>query len=318
MLPEELQKGIEKESEDVSFKELQLAREFLSEKYRTPHSRTYMQTKAERLSYLASRMPATFAVARRVLKEFISLNQTPIKKITDLGAGPGTVMWAASELFESRVEFHLIEADVDLIEIGRRLASNSNNQSVKQAKWELKNLEGIEEFPQTELTVFSYSFGEIAKDLRFSLIEKSWRASDYLLIIEPGTPEGFDRIHSARSQLIELGAHILAPCTHTLACPIFNKGWCHFAERIERSCLHKRLKEGTLGYEDEKYSYLIASKTKLPLARARIIGHPKKRSGHLLVPTCSIEGITEEVISKRTPELYKNAKKKKWGDSIDG
>ena len=59
------------------------------------------------------------------------------------------------------------------------------------------------------------------------------------------------------------------------------RDWCHFAARVNRSALHRRLKEGQLGYEDEKYSYVAAAATG-HLARpasGRIVRHPVFRKG---------------------------------------
>ena len=35
--------------------------------------------------------------------------------------------------------------------------------------------------------------------------------------------------------------------------------WCHFAVRLARTSLHRDVKGARLGYEDEKYSFLVVS-----------------------------------------------------------
>ncbi len=68
---------------------------------------------------------------------------------------------------------------------------------------------------------------------------------------------GFETIRKARTTLISMEEHILAPCPHQGPCPMTENDRCHFAERVERTSLHRKMKEGTLGYEDEKYSSVI-------------------------------------------------------------
>jgi ribosomal protein RSM22 (predicted rRNA methylase) len=80
-----------------------------------------------------------------------------------------------------------------------------------------------------------------------------------LVVIEPGTPRGAGAIRTIREELLAAGAHMLAPCPAAMPCPLAAPDWCHFAARVERSSLHRRIKEGALGYEDEKYSYVCAT-----------------------------------------------------------
>ena len=58
--------------------------------------------------------------------------------------------------------------------------------------------------------------------------------------------------------------------------------WCHFAQRLERTSLHRHLKSGELGYEDAKFSYMVAAKEEVARVKARIIRHPLIGKGHKL------------------------------------
>jgi ribosomal protein RSM22 (predicted rRNA methylase) len=92
--------------------------------------------------------------------------------------------------------------------------------------------------------------------------------------------------------------------------------WCHFSQRVERTSQHRQLKGGALGYEDEKFSYLIAAKDYLPSAAARIVRHPGKHSGHVQLPLCTAEGkIENRTITRSSKEAYKRARKAEWGES---
>jgi ribosomal protein RSM22 (predicted rRNA methylase) len=77
------------------------------------------------------------------------------------------------------------------------------------------------------------------------------------------------------------------------------------------------LKEGSLGYEDEKFCYLIASKTPGALFSNRIIRHPLKQSGHVRLTLCTDQGkIEEKTISRKDKSLYRQARDSEWGDCI--
>ena len=90
------------------------------------------------------------------------------------------------------------------------------------------------------------------------------------MIVEPGTPAGYERILAARARLIELGRVIVAPCPHQAACPMPpGKDWCHFGARVNRSALHRRVKDADLSYEDEKFSYVVAVRPEIVASGAR-------------------------------------------------
>jgi ribosomal protein RSM22 (predicted rRNA methylase) len=92
--------------------------------------------------------------------------------------------------------------------------------------------------------------------------------------------------------------------------------WCHFSQRLERTQLHKIAKEATLGYEDEKFSYVCATNQPVKLPQGRILRHPNKHSGHIEFTLCSQGKLEKKVISRKAGELYKMARKLEWGDSI--
>jgi len=135
-----------------------------------------------------------------------------------------------------------------------------------------------------------------------------------LVVIEPGTMKGSAHIRAVRQQLLDLGGQLIAPCPHKLACP---SDWCHFAARVERTRLHRQIKGGALGYEDEKFSYVIAAKEGAFACENRVVRHPIKGSGHVKLTLCTQDGKWEErIVSKKHGPLYRQARDADWGDSI--
>lgn len=316
-IPEALQNAIEQEIAKYGSQAITQAREDLTERYRNrkPKANGFMTTDTERCAYLAARLPATYAVIRSVLLEVQArLSDCTFDSLLDLGAGPGTAMWAASELFPTLSQIDLIEQDSALVSIGKRLAAHSEHLATRHAQWQIENMENSKQFSAHDLVVLSYSVGELSPASLLPLIETSWQATQKcLVVIEPGTPIGFERIRLIRDHLIKLKGHLVAPCPHAFACPMAGGDWCHFAERVERSSLHRRIKGGSLGHEDEKFSYIAISRTPCELPQARILRHLQKHSGHINLTLCTPDGLKDEVVSKRTPEDYKQARKAEWG-----
>jgi ribosomal protein RSM22 (predicted rRNA methylase) len=75
------------------------------------------------------------------------------------------------------------------------------------------------------------------------------------------------------------------------------------------------LKQAELGYEDEKFSYVIATRLALPAAQARIVRHPRKHSGHVQLELCTSGGnIEKTTVTKSKKEAYKRARQADWGE----
>lgn len=279
--------------------------------------RSFMTSEAHRLAYLTFRMPATYAVNSRVLGELkIRMPSFSPDSIGDFGAGPGTATWAAADIYPEITKATLVEKDENWLEIGARMMKNSGQGMLQKACWERGDVMSMGNLNPYDLLLMSYMIGELPFESIDNLMTLAWNVvGQVLVIIEPGTPHGFERIKKARSWLIEHGAFLVAPCPHQEQCPMSQGDWCHFAERLERSALHRIVKEGTMAYEDEKFSYIIAAKTSILLPEGRILRHPQHHSGHIEFILCGQNGLEKKVISRRHGDLYKLARKLDWGDS---
>ena len=319
-LPAELLDAIERETEKVDRRKLVHATAQLAEHYKAADfSSPAVTTEAQRAAYLAVRLPATYGVARRVFAEIrLRAPHMDAASILDLGAGPGTALFAATEEFPSLQQATLIESDAEWLTLGKRLAAQSQLPAIREAQWLKHDLRSGFSCNAHDLVVISYSLGELPQATADAVLRKAWScARKFLVVIEPGTRRGFAAINTARSTLIANAAAIIAPCPHHHACPMASAGdWCHFSQRVERTSQHRQLKGGALGYEDEKFSYLVAGKAEASPTVARIVRHPGKHSGHVQLVLCISQGqIENRTVTRSSKSAYKLARKAEWGST---
>jgi ribosomal protein RSM22 (predicted rRNA methylase) len=319
-LSAELLDAIQRETDKVDRRKLVQATAQLSEHYKAADfSIPAIATEAHRAAYLAVRLPATYAAIRRVFTEIkLRAPETEISSLLDLGAGPGTALFAAGEEFPHLQHATLIEADAGWIDLGKRLAAQSEAPVVQQAQWLKQDLRSGISCDKHDLVVISYTLGELPHAAAEAILRKAWScANKFLAVIEPGTRRGFAAINAARSVLISNAATIIAPCPHHCTCPMAAAGdWCHFSQRVERTSQHRQLKGGELGYEDEKFSYFVVARTDSPSSRSRIVRHPRKHSGHVQLVLCTSAGeIESRTVTRSSKQAYKRARKSEWGDS---
>lgn len=82
-----------------------------------------------------------------------------------------------------------------------------------QPRWDACDLTGSAALPQAELVCEGYMLGELEAGMRLSVAEKLWNACGQMLVlIEPGTPQGFANLRAVRERLTALGAYVAAPC----------------------------------------------------------------------------------------------------------
>lgn len=278
--------------------------ETLSNKYKT--SETPFLSKEEVEAYVLARLPATQAAIERVFRELVDRGIEP-HSFLDLGAGPGTGLLVAQALFPDLTEATLVERNPEMVRTGKEFLA----ESAVDITWIEADMAKIEP-KKHDLVLMSYSLGEGNQEL----LKKAWEWGDILVLIEPGTPRGFKTILQAREQLLELGAYLVAPCPHGGKCPMQSSGWCHFSARLNRTREHMHMKGGSRGWEDEKFSYLILSKTLIGSSLNRIVHQPQKRKGHMNFKICTELGIMDRTVSKSSGAFFKMATKLEWGDEL--
>jgi len=289
-LPDDLLEAIREHVSAFSTTELAAAAQRNSEAYREGLP-PMLDAPARRAAYLATRLPATYAALTRAAAE---LPFEPGSWL-DLGAGPGAAAWVA------RCPVTLVDA-------------NPRWEDLRPAKRICASLERLPGLEAHDVVSLAYVLNELAPAARAKLVEEAWRlAGRALVLVEPGTPQGFEILLAARRQLVESGARILAPCPHGGACPLEGKDWCHFAVRVERSRLHRQLKGGSLGFEDEKFCYLAVMREDARAADGRVLRHPEVRQGWIRLRLCTGDGVQERTVTRRDRQ-WRQARKVSWGD----
>ncbi len=279
----------------------------------------FLETSEDIAAYAAYRMPATFAAITAALAQLHE--QWPFdepRSLLDVGAGPGTALWAAQTVWPALERALLLERDDRLIAFGQRLASHASAPAIREARWQQADLLAPWDAPEHDLVVAAYVLNELPEERRPAVIDALWaKARGGLLLLEPGTPSGFARIREARRHLLASGATVLAPCPHDRACPMPADDWCHFGQRINRTRTHRTAKSAVLSYEDEKFSYVAVSRQPAPAIGARVVRRPQILPGRVVLHLCTPGGLRMEVVTRgKDKEAFREARDLRWGDAL--
>src|SRR5690348_11302596 len=192
--------------------------EALSRRYRDgAGSAETIRTADDALAYAFTRLPATYAAACAALEALCAAfpDFTP-RTLIDAGAGPGTAALAAAEHLSGLADIVLVDENPHLRALGAALLAASDAAAVRGAVYRDGDLiAALREATPADLVIASYAVGELSRDRLAGAGDALWSATGgILLLIEPGTPAGFERIRDLRAQLVMQGAHVIAPCPH--------------------------------------------------------------------------------------------------------
>ncbi|MFD0637173.1 small ribosomal subunit Rsm22 family protein [Catenulispora yoronensis] len=275
-----------------------------------------MAGRVDAVAYAAYRMPATWGAVRSALSAVAErMPDLAPQSLVDVGGGSGAAAWAAGAVFAGSVkEITVLDQVGEALELGRQLARKAFSGALRHAEWRQVRFPAT--IPEADLVTVSYVLSELSPEDQDSLVRASAAGATTIAVVEPGTPDGYQRILAARDALIAMGLRVVAPCPHSAQCPLGERDWCHFAARIHRSPLHRRLKGGDLGHEDEKFSYVVATRVPVPDGSpARVLRHPQIRKGLVMMQLCEADGTTAQtLVSKRQGETYRVARDTEWGD----
>ena len=269
-------------------------------------------------AYLTVRLPATYAAVAAVLAEVQRLRPDfhPLS-LLDAGSGPGTASWAAAALWPGLSKVTMLDSNRDFLGLAASLARRSPHPALRAPILETGDIAGTAVLAPASLVIASYALAEIPDGAQATAVQALWRAAaDMLVLIEPGTPAGFARLRRARRGLLADGAVPVAPCPHAAACPLTGEDWCHFSVRLPRSRLHMHAKQARVPFEDERYAYLAVSRAGNASGRPRILAPPTEAKPGITFKLCTAEGLETRHVARRDRPVYKQARKRTWGDVL--
>ena len=218
--------------------------------------------------------------------------------ITDLGSGPLTLpiaLWIAfPQLHTVKLEFRCVDKSSAVLDAGYKLfkalcAASEGSPPGNSAGWKIKTIHDSIEAPirgkpaklVTAVNVFNEIFtgmqrNAIIKDAEKAASNLCRLSADngYILVVEPGNPQGGAFISALRNAMKHKGKNPIAPCPHLKQCPFpgistapsaaHTRGtkakWCHFAFITDTApdFLHNLSIEAGIPKERASFSFLLA------------------------------------------------------------
>jgi ribosomal protein RSM22 (predicted rRNA methylase) len=316
-LPAELKAALDAKLQGLSRNEAAGRAALISQTYRDGGGSGTIKSDTDALAYVLARMPATYAAVVASLNALSEIRPdfAPVS-LLDIGAGPGTASWAATEAFPSLQAFTLLDANGALRRLALDLARDSTRlRSIAYEGGEARAM--LVKAEMADLVVASYMIGEIGDAGQRAIAELMWaKTRDTLLVVEPGTPAGYARIIALRERLIADGAHVAAPCPHDDKCPLQAPDWCHFTQRLSRSRAHMQVKGVELPFEDEKFAYVALTRAPVAQRPVRVLAQPDVTKVEVTAKLCTPGGLAIAKVPRRAKADYARARRWRWGDAV--
>ena len=304
--------------DDMPRAELRVAQVAMSAIYRDGgHSRMAVPNATAALAYAVARMPATYAACARAF-DLAATRMPAFAPVDglDIGAGAGAATLAATAVWPQMTAARLIEPNAALAALAIGLIGSASAVAVSLGAHEVAAMpaDGV----ATDLVMLSYMLAEQAESEVAAIVAAAAaRARQMIIVVEPGTPAGYARVLAARQAMIAAGLHILAPCPHAQPCPLSSGDWCHFSVRLQRTAAHMQLKDASVPFEDERFSFVAAVRNPVPVPTvARLIRPPVIEKGFADLALCTTDGLETRRIRRRDGAAYKSAKGLVWGDEV--
>ena len=319
-LPPQLRHAVDRVLSGAKLAEVAAAAAALSQRYREPRrdGRSHVGSERDALAYLAVRLPATFAAIRASFAAIVEARPDFAPKTAlDIGAGPGTALWAAADCWPGLAEALLVEASPIFRACGEELAAGA---VLPRVTWRVADVAvGAIDYAPSDLVILAYTLNELAPGVRQSVMQQLWRATaDTLVIVEPGTPSGWQR-HPCRAPSTDRERRSCDRAVSARRClSIAAAGLVPFrrARRPLTPSPPGQGRDGPLGGREVSYIAVSRKPASTPQRRASS-RDPDRASGRVTLKLCRPDGSAgEQLFSRRDGALFKRASRSYWGSSL--
>ena len=240
-----------------------------SDNFQDEASRSQWTDKGFSAAYLAYFFPLNYIRSLRVLDTIKNTDFfAGIETMVDFGCGPGTLTKVLNDQCILFPKFLGLDSEEGLKKF--YLSGLSRNTAME---FHTKFTPPKENFA----IAASYVLNEL------DVIPEFFYSTQALIVLEPSTKQASHKFQELRSQLIEKGYKIHAPCPHIKPCPLkqSKKDWCHDRAYWEQPAWFTAIEEHLpIKNESVTLTYLVAHKN-LPTNEtyARIVGDPSNEKG---------------------------------------
>tara|TARA_Y100000768_G_C23988879_1_gene690751 strand:- start:4352 stop:5395 length:1044 start_codon:yes stop_codon:yes gene_type:complete len=196
--------------------------EKLSQRFTTERAKLDQYTQSEKsVSAYTCFYALTNFMKLKVCLDKIGLSDLTRFELIDIGAGPGTFTLAALSL-NSDQQIAMVETSGLMRDQAQKLITGLFPKS------NIRFIDGLNRMPHGEkprLGLFGHSANEMELEQIKNYISKL--ELDYVLFIEPGTRDFFEKMVPLREWLMANEFQVQFPCPAQSQCPVQAPDWCH-------------------------------------------------------------------------------------------
>ncbi|XP_066277200.1 ribosome assembly protein METTL17, mitochondrial-like [Branchiostoma lanceolatum] len=293
------------------------------------------------LAYLVGKAPGVYAATYRVLSE-IKKREPKFRPMTlmDYGSGAGMTVWAAHALWGRWLrEYSCFDTSSSMNDLAELLLrGGEENGKLLHPNTFFRQYELPNPNVKHDLVVCAYSLSEQPSAVqRMRVLRRLWRkTSQFLVVLENGTNEGYKMVMEARDLVLsgkadskgtltedvleeleddefagpeqaqlsdEPSAHVFSPCPHDASCPRLTDASetpCNFQQSYQPpNCMAVLPKSNGNSSLLETFSYVVLRKgqrSEDSAAWPRIVRSVLRRPRHVHCRMCLANGQLEEAV----------------------